>query len=127
MTRWLALTVTLCLSASVAGAEPIRDITLMNADGSVIVTDFRASGVGGAYYDVNQDTAFIFTLHANPMIQIDNTIFFGVLGAETRARLIAYDPASAYPGVPPAPEPAAALLVAAGAVSLALLRRRERR
>jgi hypothetical protein len=125
MTRWLALTLTLALSlsASVASAGPLAD----QGSGDVSLT-VAEGGVGGQYFDVNQDGALIFTTHVNPSVVIDDTIFFGILDAQTRTRLVAYDMSSAYPtSPPPAPEPAAALLAAAGAVSLAVLRRRERR
>ncbi len=46
----------------------------------------HGSGIGGQYFDVNQDTAFLYTGHNNPQRVIDNTVFFGILGAQTRTR-----------------------------------------
>ena len=46
----------------------------------------HGSGIKGGYFDVNQDTAALFTERNNPQMVIDDTIFFGILGAQTRSR-----------------------------------------
>lgn len=46
----------------------------------------RGSGIDGAYFDVNQDTGFLFTGKNNPAMVIDDTIFFGILVTPTRSR-----------------------------------------
>ena len=48
--------------------------------------DGEGSGIKGGYFDVNQDTAALFTERNNPQMVIDDTIFFGILGAQTRSR-----------------------------------------
>ena len=42
--------------------------------------------IKGGFCDVNQDTASLFTEKNNPQMVIDNTIFFGILGAQSRSR-----------------------------------------
>lgn len=44
------------------------------------------AGVKGGWFDVNQDTATLFTGHNNPAMVIDDTIFFGILVGATRSR-----------------------------------------
>jgi hypothetical protein len=49
---------------------------------------FKGHGtcIDGAFCDVNQDTAALFTGQNNPAMVIDNTIFFGILVTQTRSR-----------------------------------------
>jgi hypothetical protein len=49
---------------------------------------FKGHGpcIDGAFCDVNQDTAFLFTGRNNPAMVVDNTIFFGILVTQTRSR-----------------------------------------
>jgi uncharacterized protein DUF1302 len=46
----------------------------------------HGSCIDGAFCDVNQDTASLFTGKNNPQMVIDNIIFFGILGAQDRSR-----------------------------------------
>jgi hypothetical protein len=80
VTRRLALTAALCLAALPAGADPI------SARASVQTEEFTLSrGATGSYFDTNQDTAALFTdPSSNQSFAIDDTIFFGILGAESR-------------------------------------------
>jgi len=63
----------------------------MNGRSFPVGPGFPAGGgqgacIDGAFCDVNQDTAFLFTGRNNPAMAIDNTIFFGILVAQTRSR-----------------------------------------
>lgn len=82
VTRRLAPTAALCLAALPAGADPI------SARASVQPEEFTLSrGATGSYFDTNQDTAALFTdPSSNQSFAIDDTIFFGILGAESRTR-----------------------------------------
>lgn len=42
--------------------------------------------IEGHHCDINQDTAFLFTGKNNPQMVIDNTIFFGALGGQSKTR-----------------------------------------
>jgi hypothetical protein len=46
----------------------------------------HGAGVSGGWFDVNQDTGFIFTGKNNPAMVIDDTIFFGILVGATKSR-----------------------------------------
>jgi hypothetical protein len=62
--------------------------TATNAELAMNGTGFPGHGscIDGAFCDVNQDTATLFTGHLNPAMVIDNTIFFGILVGQTRSR-----------------------------------------
>jgi uncharacterized protein DUF1302 len=62
--------------------------TATNAELAMRGKSFKGHGacIDGAFCDVNQDTAFIFTGKNNPAMVVDNTIFFGILVTQTRAR-----------------------------------------
>jgi Protein of unknown function (DUF1302) len=62
--------------------------TSTNAELAMRGQSFPGHGacIDGAFCDVNQDTAFIFTGSNNPGMVIDNTIFFGILVGQTRSR-----------------------------------------
>jgi len=62
--------------------DPTHALDAMNGRG------FNGVGacIRGAFCDVNQDTAFLFTGVKNPQMVIDNVIFFGILGAQYRSR-----------------------------------------
>src|SRR5262249_398016 len=46
----------------------------------------KGFGVKGGWFDVNQDTASLFSGQNNPAMAIDDTIFFGILVSQTRSR-----------------------------------------
>ena len=46
----------------------------------------KGAGVDGAWFDVNQDTGWVFTGRNNPQMVIDDVIFFGINGGPTRSR-----------------------------------------
>lgn len=128
--RRLALIVALSLPALSAGAGTIY----ASASASVVTREFNnLSAVRGSYSDVNQDTAALYTGTSNQTLVLDDTIFFGTLGGQTRSRagslsltitfnLGASEP-PAYYSVLYAPEPGAALLIGAAALLLGLRRR----
>jgi hypothetical protein len=130
MGRQLALIVALSLPALSAGAGTIY----ATASASVVTQEFNnLSAVRGSYSDVNQATGALYTGTSNQTLVVDDTIFFGTLGGQTRSRasslsitttfnLGASEP-PVYFSVLYAPEPRAALLIGAVALLLGLRRR----
>ena len=132
--RWIALAAALGLLAGSASADPIpfgRTRSVENDQQDVNLT--TAYGTLGGWFDVNQDTAGLFTGKNNPAMVIDDTIFFGILVGATRSRSASSAGKiattltwgrSRKPSSSVVPEPGTALLMAAGCLLLAKRSRR---